>query len=950
MPEKKTILPAESEAHMAATQAELMDELTRLRRRVEELESSEIAHEKTEEGLRETEQRLRSLVETANGWIWEVDTDGVYTYASPKVRDLLGYEPEEVVGKGPFDFMPPEEAGRVAPIFDEISQRVGPFSGLENINIRKDGRRITLETSGVPILDREGNLSGYAGIDRDITIRKRAIDDLKQAEEKYRTIFENTTEGIFRVTPEGRHLSVNPALARMFGFNSPEEMTETVTDIGRQLYVNPRDREQLKSLLAETGAVEGFEAEVRRQDGQSFWLSINAHIVRDSEGNTLYYEGTNSDITERKRVEKALRDSELKYREFVDLLPQPVVELDEECNFKLVNTTALEAFGYGREEFERGVSVFQTVAPEDRERMRANIERRLRGEDLGGSEYTMMRKDGSRFPVLVYSSPIVREERILGMRVIAVDITTQKRTEEELRENESRIRAITESARDGIIMMDSDGMITYWNEAAGRIFGYTPAEAVGHELHRLLAPAKYRGSYRAGLERFRPTGEGGAIGQSLELTALRKDGTEFPVELSLAAVHMQHRWVAVGIVRDITDRKRDKEKLQSLLAEVEEKNRELHRANEELKASEKGLVQSEKLASLGQLSAGIAHELKNPLGIILQGMAYIRSTMDNETLIDACGRIERSAIRANTIIQSLLDFARQRPPALKEVALRTLVEGILVMVEHQMKLKNVLIIRDFPPIVYTVNADANQMEQVLINLLVNASDAMKDGGTITVSIGPGAAADGTPWVEMTVADTGTGIPEEVLPRVFDPFFTTKEAGKGTGLGLSVTKGIVEHHGGRITMSSKAGEGTTVKIGLPCNLPERRMCSMDKKKILLIDDEDDFCFFAKLNLEKGGDYEVFTATSGMEGLRLAKEKKPDLIILDVIMPEMDGGQVAEALLRDESTSGIPVVFLTAVVRKEEVSEHGGRIGGKDFIAKPVTAAKLMESIEHYLGKG
>jgi len=230
--------------------------------------------------------------------------------------------------------------------------------------------------------------------------------------------------------------------------------------------------------------------------------------------------------------------------------------------------------------------------------------------------------------------------------------------------------------------------------------------------------------------------------------------------------------------------------------------------------TEEALVQSEKMASLGQLSAGVAHELKNPLGIIIQGIAYVRSSVEDPALVDAFERITKSALRANTIIQNLLDYARQAPPCLEETSLQGIIEEAIDIVEHQMNLRNVRIIRRFPPEPSMVKVDGNQMKQVFINVFVNASDAMEDGGTITVTITPGH--DGAPWVEAAIADTGTGIPEEALGKVFDPFFTMKEPGKGTGLGLSVTKGIIERHNGRIAVESVTGEGTTVRIALPCN--------------------------------------------------------------------------------------------------------------------------------------
>jgi two-component system NtrC family sensor kinase len=273
-------------------------------------------------------------------------------------------------------------------------------------------------------------------------------------------------------------------------------------------------------------------------------------------------------------------------------------------------------------------------------------------------------------------------------------------------------------------------------------------------------------------------------------------------------------------VEDITERKHAEEKLHMLLSEFEDKNKELRKAYEELKMSEAMLIQSEKMASLGQLSAGIAHELKNPLSIILQGIAYVQSSVEDNTLIDACDRIKKSAIRADTVIHNLLSFSRQASPSFSEEDMNILIEESLAMVEHQLNLQNIEVIRNYSPLIPRVSVDGNQIKEVFINIFINAADAMKDGGTITLTITTGTDKDGQPCVKVAITDTGAGIPEEILKKVLDPFFTTKRNSGGTGLGLSVTKGIIERHHGSIVINSKVGAGTTVIMALPCNPLEK----------------------------------------------------------------------------------------------------------------------------------
>ncbi len=252
------------------------------------------------------------------------------------------------------------------------------------------------------------------------------------------------------------------------------------------------------------------------------------------------------------------------------------------------------------------------------------------------------------------------------------------------------------------------------------------------------------------------------------------------------------------------------ERANLLLEQIEKSNKELEKAYEELKKSEAELVQSEKMASLGILSAGIAHEIKNPLNIIIQGIEYIRSSLEDKTPvdIDACERIKKSAIRADNIIKSLMTFSRKSPLSFEETDLSALVEETLVLLEHQMSLKNIKIIRHIADIP-KIRLDSNQIRQVLVNVLINASDAIKKDGTITISI-----TEEKPYINIAIKDTGKGMPESTIRNIFDPFFTTKRDSGGTGLGLFVAKGIIEKHGGNITVESKENEGATVMISLP----------------------------------------------------------------------------------------------------------------------------------------
>jgi PAS domain S-box-containing protein len=276
-----------------------------------------------EQALRDGERRYRNLVETIDEYIAETDATGRCTYASPRIFDFLGYRPEEAIGKRPFDFMTPAEAERVEKIFGEKASQGELFNYLEHTLIHRNGTPVIAETSGTPFFREDGKLLGYRTISRDITERKEASVALARAEAKYRGIVENAVEGIYRSLPTGRYVDANPAFARIFGYESPEELKEAVNDIGRQLYLDPEVRKVCIRTVEEKGHG-GFEIGIRRKDGSTGWVFNNVRAVRGPQGKTLYYEGFIEDITDRKQIEELLRRA---HEELEDRVRERTAEL-----------------------------------------------------------------------------------------------------------------------------------------------------------------------------------------------------------------------------------------------------------------------------------------------------------------------------------------------------------------------------------------------------------------------------------------------------------------------------------------------------------------------------------------------------------------------------------------------------------------------------------------------
>ena len=380
------------------------------------------------------------------------------------------------------------------------------------------------------------------------------------AEQNYRSIFENAVEGVFQSTLEGRFLTANPAMARIFDYESAEEFITTITDIARQIYVHPEARTQAARLQREFGSLHGFEFEAYRKEGDKIWLSLNRRFVRDEKGSELYHEGTVEDITERKQAEEALRESEKRYRDLVENAHDFIYEHDLNGNYTSTNQAGERITGYSREESLK-LNLKQTVAPEYLPRTQEMLSQKLAGEEPTAYELELIAKDGHHVMVEVNSRLVLKDGVALGVQGIARDISERKRAEEALRESEARKRAILESAMDCIITMDHEGLVVDWNPAAEKTFGYSKAEIIGKKMAEFIVPERIRKEHSQGFARYLATGTARVLGQRLELSAKRSDGKEFPIELTITRIESKGAPMFTAYLRDITEVKKAQNRL-----------------------------------------------------------------------------------------------------------------------------------------------------------------------------------------------------------------------------------------------------------------------------------------------------------------------------------------------------------------------------------------------------
>ncbi len=388
-----------------------------------------------------------------------------------------------------------------------------------------------------------------------------------------------------------------------------------------------------------------------------------------------------------------------------------------------------------------------------------------------------------------------------------------KRTEDALRDSEARVHAILATAVDAVVVIDERGIVETFNPGAERMFGYRAGEVLGRNVN-LIMPEPYRSDHDAYIANYLRTGQKKIIGIGREVEGQRKDGSTFPAELAVSEARLGQRRVFVGIVRDVSERKQAEQALQESNRHLAETLAALQSKSEEVRATSQQLWQAAKLATLGELAASVAHELNNPLAIIsLRVESLLSQTPAGDPKRRSLEIVEQEVERMGNLVANLLQFSRRGQHQISTVDLREELTKTLELVHYHLRNRRIEVVQEIASRLPMIHADRQQLRQVFLNLLTNASDAMPNGGTLTLRAGPGELDGGRPAVIIEFADTGVGIPQEHLSRVTEPFFTTKEEGKGTGLGLAICRRVIQEHRGTMYIASEVGKGTTVRLAL-----------------------------------------------------------------------------------------------------------------------------------------
>lgn len=645
-----------------------------------------------------------------------------------------------------------------------------------------------------------------------------------------------------------------------------------------------------------------------------------------------------SHVNERKRVELDLIKERDRAQRYLDVAGVMLLVLDHKGKVKLINKRGCEILGCEESEIV-GKDWFENFIPERvRNEVREVFLRILsRGGETGENyENPIVRRSGDE-RVIYWHNRILRENgKIVGTLSSGEDVTERKEAEGALRESETRYRLIHDSAFDAIIIADAVDKVIECNPSAEKMFGYDNGEMIGVNIEMLM-PRHFRERHKEGLERFLETRESKIQGRVLELEGLRKSGEVFPIELILSSFTMGEDIYFSGTIRDITERK---------LAEEEKIQMQAQ------------LNQVQKMEAIGTLAGGVAHDFNNMLTAIRGNAELAMEDVGPETPVySRLNEIVLSVSHASKLTRQLLLFSRKQPIRLFPLDINRAVESILPIITRLLG-EEIEVASELAEDIWTVKADESNIEQVLLNLAVNARDAMPKGGRITVKTEnrtfseaevrgvPGAQPGKT--VCFSVSDTGPGISEEVRHRIFEPFFSTKEPGEGTGLGLAVVYGIVKQHRGWITVDSRPGEGSTFRVCIPA-LPEGLAREIGKEekptgmgeKILLVEDEPGVRKVTRKALVENG-YIVFEASNAGEAREIFEREggKFDVVLSCVELGDMSGVELADIFAFKEP--GLPVI-LTASHMDDRHGRSEIKDKGYELLAKPYSLLDLQRTV-------
>ncbi|MBI5802091.1 MAG: PAS domain S-box protein [Verrucomicrobia bacterium] len=884
-----------------------------------------------EDALRESDERFRLLVDEVKGYsIITLDPEACVLTWNHGAEILFGHMAAEMIGQHVARMYPPGDVELGKPELDlRLAEEMGQFED-EDWRMQKGGTEFWANSVITALRRTDGTLRGYGVVTRDMTERRLAHEALRLNEEKFRSLVNHIPDAVWTLNAAGEALFMSGNAERIYGFTVDELKAQgAAMGLGRvHADDTARVREAWQALFERQ---QRFEVECRyeRKDGRQAWLLFRASAIYEKDGQ-LVADGITSDITERKRAEDALRESEARFQMVSRATNDVVWDWNLETNLLWWNPSFLTQFGYAAEEVEPSIESWtRRLHPAEATRVSEKIHAAIeRGDQLWSDEYRFRRQDGS-YAFIYDRGFVIRSAEGRPLRMIGAmqDISERRRAEGQIR---SQARLL-DLAGDAIIVRNLKHEVLYWNHGAEHIYGWKAEEARGRRVTELVM--KDTKPFEAAQAELLAKGD-----WSGELRQFTRDGRE---------VTVNSRWT---LVRD------DEGQPTSVLV--------LNTDITEKKRLESQFLRAQRMESIGTLAGGVAHDLNNILAPIMMSAPLLRMDSlppeDFERLLDT---IETNTQRGSDIVKQLLAFGRGIEGERVVVQPRHIIKE-MVKIARETFPKNITITSEVAENLWPIMGDPTHTHQVLLNLCINARDAMPHGGTLKViaenvqldehyAVQDPDAKQG-PFVSIRVSDTGTGIPKEIMDKIFEPFFTTKEIGKGTGLGLATVMGIIKNYGGLVHVYSEPGKGSVFNVLLPAapnatsaaDEANREPLPMGRGEGILMVDDESGIIKATCKLLERHNYRVFPATDGAEALTVFSRHRGTirLVLTDMMMPVMDGLALTRVIKRMD---GDVKIIASSGLQPDARWDELRALGVNTFLIKPYTAEKLLRTLRDLL---
>ncbi len=841
------------------------------------------AERQAEAALRASEERFRTIVEDQVEFIARCDPNFVYTFLNQAYARQLGRSREELLGTSALALMTTDQQEQFCSQLAKLTPD-RPTTTYEMTGTGPDGEPVTELWTDRALFDIQGRLVEYQSVGRDVTIQKRAEQALRQSEERFRSVVQDQTETIGRFDARFRRIFANDADCRLHGKTLDELLGQDFFDS-----VAPRVREDLRRrMLALTpdNPVDVGENERVLPDGSLRWYSWTNRALFDQDGRLTGYQSVGRDITEERNTALALRESEARLGGFLENAPVGMYLKSIDGRYVMANPEMAKVFGRPVREMI-GHTAADALPADEAEMVRAYDREVIESgrptiheeylEGLQAYSWSMV----IRFPVRD------AQGHITHIGGFDVDISMQKAAERTLKESEQRFRQFAEAHPVPLVVLRlADSRVLFVNPAYLSLLQLAAEGPEALDKHQLWANPAERAPY---LDRLRRDGEI----RGYDLMVRRRDGSVLPAQMSSRLIEYGGEPALVTSVIDLSQQRA---------------------AESEIQRQREALHQSEKLAALGSLLAGVAHELNNPLSVVVGYSSMLEEFAPDDATRRRAERVHAAADRCARIVKAFLAMARQKPPKFGPVALNHVVEAALELAAYGLRTADIEVIRELDTDLPAVWGDSDQLHQVLTNLIVNAQHALQQiEGPRRLVV---CSRHGHGEVQVLVEDNGSGMADDIRKRIFEPFFTTKPQGMGVGVGLSLCHGIVAGHGGRIEVETTPGDGSRFVITLPLSLRDVangesalvEPGTAGRGRVLVVDDEAELADLVREVLSRDG-YEVSLARSGREALALLAGQEVDVIVSDLRMPDLDGPGLWRELRAKRTELASRMIFVT-----------------------------------------